>query len=129
MNTIPLPSQFYPTEPQKNCKKIGSPSYTNTTQTHSSSFPKMSFPSISLNQSQSRSKNLNQTQKHQIFTQTSPMTHKNENNPFVSVDNIRWGNNEGLFTSEMELKVQYTVTKQLEENITWKVIYLGSAYS
>ena len=57
------------------------------------------------------------------------MTHKTENNPFVSVENIRWGNNEGLFTSEMELKVQYTVTKQLEENITWKVIYLGSAYS
>lgn len=57
------------------------------------------------------------------------MTLKSENNPLLTVDDIRWENNAEMFTSEMNLSVQYTVTKQLQENITWKLVYLGSAFS
>lgn len=52
-----------------------------------------------------------------------------EKSPLVSIENIKWGKHQDFFTSEMELKVQYIVTKQLQENITWKVVYLGSAFS
>lgn len=41
------------------------------------------------------------------------MTLKSEDYPFVSIESIKWGKNQDLFTSEMELKVQYIVSKQL----------------
>jgi len=47
----------------------------------------------------------------------------------MTIDNIKWNNDQSFFTSNMELKIQYTVLKQLDENILWRMTYLGSAYS
>lgn len=129
MNTQSLPSSFILAEPQRNAQKLSSPSYTNTTQTLSSSFPKMTHPSMPHNHTQSQSKHTSSSQKHQNSPYTIRMTLKSENYPLLTVDDIRWENNAEMFTSEMNLSVQYTVTKQLQENITWKLVYLGSAFS
>lgn len=41
------------------------------------------------------------------------MTLKSEDCPLVSIESIKWGKSQDLFTSEMDLKVQYVVAKQL----------------
>ncbi len=81
------------------------------------------------NRNHSRENLKNSIQNSNDRTKTKPDTKLPDCSHYLTIDSIKWNNDRAFFNSDMELKVQYTVTRQLEENISWKVTYLGSAYT
>jgi hypothetical protein len=81
------------------------------------------------NRNHSRENDKKSIQNSNDRTKTKPDTKLPDHSHYLIIDNIKWNNDRAFFNSSMELKVQYTVTRPLEENISWQVTYLGSAYT
>jgi len=52
-----------------------------------------------------------------------------EDSALVKIDKVDISQKEAFFSGQIELDVVYTVERQLKANLSWRVIYLGSAYS
>ena len=116
-------------EPSQKSPKLSSPSYTKTNETLYNNFTKSDHTFMTPNRNHSRETVKTHHQNSNGPTSPKPTTKQPDSQHYLTIDNIKWNHEKAFFTSDLELQVQYTLTKQLEENVSWLVTYFGSAYS